>query len=159
MGWEYAEKLKDFVLERRAKSLKERGLDPKDSRLVVSSFTLSRVPQAVNLLASTVALGLDLCPSSCPSHRLAIPHCCRPRKRSFFVRFSLQCQSCRETSNVRNQPRSLGWIDTRPGEEVLPRGVGSVHEGPVFVPCAEGGELPRLEWCVCFLASFTTDCC
>ncbi|EIM89310.1 bifunctional 6-phosphofructo-2-kinase/fructose-2,6-bisphosphate 2-phosphatase [Stereum hirsutum FP-91666 SS1] len=35
VGWEYAEKLKDFVLERRAKSLKERGLDPKDSRLVV----------------------------------------------------------------------------------------------------------------------------
>ncbi|KAI0000183.1 bifunctional 6-phosphofructo-2-kinase/fructose-2,6-bisphosphate 2-phosphatase [Russula compacta] len=28
-GWEYAAQLKDFVLERRAKSLKERGLDPK----------------------------------------------------------------------------------------------------------------------------------
>lgn len=35
IGWEYAAQLKDFVLERRAKSLKERGLDPRTSRLVV----------------------------------------------------------------------------------------------------------------------------
>jgi len=35
IGWEYAARLKDFVLDRRAKSLKERGLDPKTSRLVV----------------------------------------------------------------------------------------------------------------------------
>jgi 6-phosphofructo-2-kinase/fructose-2,6-biphosphatase 4 len=40
IGWEYAAQLKDFVLERRAKSLKERGLDPKTSRLVVRSFGL-----------------------------------------------------------------------------------------------------------------------
>ena len=33
IGWEYAARLKDFVLDRRAKSLKERGLDPKTSRL------------------------------------------------------------------------------------------------------------------------------
>ncbi|KAI0261665.1 bifunctional 6-phosphofructo-2-kinase/fructose-2,6-bisphosphate 2-phosphatase [Gloeopeniophorella convolvens] len=35
LGWEYANRLKDFVLDRRAKSLKERGLDPKTSRLVI----------------------------------------------------------------------------------------------------------------------------
>jgi len=35
IGWEYAARLKDFVLDRRAKSLKERGLDPKTSRLVI----------------------------------------------------------------------------------------------------------------------------
>ncbi|KAH9039219.1 bifunctional 6-phosphofructo-2-kinase/fructose-2,6-bisphosphate 2-phosphatase [Lactarius hengduanensis] len=35
IGWEYAAHLKDFVLDRRAKSLKERGLDPKTSRLVI----------------------------------------------------------------------------------------------------------------------------
>ena len=40
MGWEYAERLKKFVLERRAKALKERGLDPKTSRLVVRSFCI-----------------------------------------------------------------------------------------------------------------------
>lgn len=34
-GWEYAERLKKFVLERRAKALKERGLDPKTSRLMI----------------------------------------------------------------------------------------------------------------------------
>ncbi|KAI0052086.1 bifunctional 6-phosphofructo-2-kinase/fructose-2,6-bisphosphate 2-phosphatase [Auriscalpium vulgare] len=34
-GWEYAERLKDFVLERREKSLQERGLDPKTRRLVI----------------------------------------------------------------------------------------------------------------------------
>jgi hypothetical protein len=44
IGWEYAARLKDFVLDRRAKSLKERGLDPKTSRLVVrpSYFFLYR---------------------------------------------------------------------------------------------------------------------
>ena len=35
-GWEYAERLKEFVLERRAKSLEQRGIDGKDRRLVVS---------------------------------------------------------------------------------------------------------------------------
>ena len=35
-GWEYAERLKEFVLERRAKSLEQRGLNPRDRRLVVS---------------------------------------------------------------------------------------------------------------------------
>ncbi|KZV62732.1 bifunctional 6-phosphofructo-2-kinase/fructose-2,6-bisphosphate 2-phosphatase [Peniophora sp. CONT] len=35
VGWEYAEKLSEFVLSRREKSLKERGLDPKTNRLVI----------------------------------------------------------------------------------------------------------------------------
>ncbi|KAI0322846.1 bifunctional 6-phosphofructo-2-kinase/fructose-2,6-bisphosphate 2-phosphatase [Amylostereum chailletii] len=34
-GWEYAERLRDFVLDRRAKSLEQRGIDPKESRLVI----------------------------------------------------------------------------------------------------------------------------
>ncbi|KAL4249477.1 Bifunctional 6-phosphofructo-2-kinase/fructose-2,6-bisphosphate 2-phosphatase [Abortiporus biennis] len=34
-GWEYAEKLKEFVLERRAQSLKQRGLEDEDRRLVI----------------------------------------------------------------------------------------------------------------------------
>ncbi|PIL23541.1 hypothetical protein GSI_14854 [Ganoderma sinense ZZ0214-1] len=34
-GWEYAERLKEFVLERRAKSLESRGIDPTERRLVI----------------------------------------------------------------------------------------------------------------------------
>lgn len=34
-GWEYAERLKEFVLERRAKSLEQKGINAKDRRLVV----------------------------------------------------------------------------------------------------------------------------
>jgi 6-phosphofructo-2-kinase / fructose-2,6-biphosphatase 4 len=34
-GWEYAYRLKDFVLERRAKCLEQRGVDPNGRRLVV----------------------------------------------------------------------------------------------------------------------------
>ncbi|PPQ71767.1 hypothetical protein CVT24_006528 [Panaeolus cyanescens] len=41
-GWEYAEKLKDFVLERRAKSLEQRGLDPTDRKLVIWTSTRRR---------------------------------------------------------------------------------------------------------------------
>lgn len=41
-GWEYAEKLKDFVLERRAKNLEARGLDPTDRRLVIWTSTRRR---------------------------------------------------------------------------------------------------------------------
>ena len=36
-GWEYANRLKDFVLERRAKALEARGLNPAERKLVVSS--------------------------------------------------------------------------------------------------------------------------
>ena len=39
-GWDYADKLKDFVLERRAKSLEQRGLDPTKRKLVVCLINL-----------------------------------------------------------------------------------------------------------------------
>ncbi|KAG6840516.1 hypothetical protein C0991_006276, partial [Blastosporella zonata] len=41
-GWEYAERLKEFVLERRAKSLKERGVDPHERKLVIWTSTHRR---------------------------------------------------------------------------------------------------------------------
>ncbi|KAH0578291.1 hypothetical protein H2248_003917 [Termitomyces sp. 'cryptogamus'] len=41
-GWEYAERLKDFLLERRAKSLKERGIDPHERKLVIWTSTRRR---------------------------------------------------------------------------------------------------------------------
>ncbi|KAI5887334.1 bifunctional 6-phosphofructo-2-kinase/fructose-2,6-bisphosphate 2-phosphatase [Schizophyllum commune H4-8] len=41
-GWEYAEKLKDFVLERWQKSLKERGLKQEQRRLVIWTSTRRR---------------------------------------------------------------------------------------------------------------------
>ncbi|KAI0346682.1 bifunctional 6-phosphofructo-2-kinase/fructose-2,6-bisphosphate 2-phosphatase [Trametopsis cervina] len=34
-GWEYAERLKEFVVDRRAKSLEQRGIDGSDRRLVI----------------------------------------------------------------------------------------------------------------------------
>jgi hypothetical protein len=39
-GWEYAERLKEFVSERRAKSLEQRGYNPNDRRLVVRATSL-----------------------------------------------------------------------------------------------------------------------
>jgi hypothetical protein len=66
MGWEYAERLKKFVLERRAKALKERGLDPKTSRLVVRSFCI------VWTLWLILYLDMDLRPSPFTPHRVAI---------------------------------------------------------------------------------------
>lgn len=36
-GWEYAQRLKEFVIERRAKSLEQRGVSDKDRKLVVRS--------------------------------------------------------------------------------------------------------------------------
>jgi 6-phosphofructo-2-kinase/fructose-2,6-biphosphatase 4 len=41
-GWEYAERLKEFVLERRAKSLEQRGLVAQDRRLVIWTSTRRR---------------------------------------------------------------------------------------------------------------------
>ncbi|EJD47221.1 bifunctional 6-phosphofructo-2-kinase/fructose-2,6-bisphosphate 2-phosphatase [Auricularia subglabra TFB-10046 SS5] len=41
-GWEYAEKLKEAVTERRAAALKERGLNPEDRRLVIWTSTRRR---------------------------------------------------------------------------------------------------------------------
>lgn len=42
-GWEYAERLKEFVLERRAKSLGDRGLNPQDRKLVVRTPEFIRI--------------------------------------------------------------------------------------------------------------------
>ncbi|KAH7910265.1 6-phosphofructo-2-kinase-domain-containing protein [Hygrophoropsis aurantiaca] len=41
-GWEYAERLKEFVIERRARSLEQRGFNPSDRRLVIWTSTRSR---------------------------------------------------------------------------------------------------------------------
>jgi len=41
-GWEYAERLKDFVLEHRAKSLETRGFSAKDRKLVIWTSTRRR---------------------------------------------------------------------------------------------------------------------
>ncbi|KAI6107590.1 6-phosphofructo-2-kinase-domain-containing protein [Pisolithus croceorrhizus] len=41
-GWEYSERLKEAVLERRAKSLEQRGYDPKERRLVIWTSTRRR---------------------------------------------------------------------------------------------------------------------
>ncbi|TFK22137.1 cytoplasmic protein [Coprinopsis marcescibilis] len=41
-GWEYAETLKDYVLERRAKSLEARGLNPSERKLVIWTSTRRR---------------------------------------------------------------------------------------------------------------------
>ncbi|OBZ67634.1 hypothetical protein A0H81_12369 [Grifola frondosa] len=41
-GWEYAECLKQFVLERRAKSLEQRGIEPTERRLVIWSSARRR---------------------------------------------------------------------------------------------------------------------
>ncbi|KAJ3509227.1 hypothetical protein NLJ89_g5335 [Agrocybe chaxingu] len=41
-GWEYAERLKDFVLERRAQSLEQRGFNPKERKLVIWTSTRRR---------------------------------------------------------------------------------------------------------------------
>ena len=40
-GWEYAERLREFVTERRASALEQRGYDPSDRRLVVRPRILS----------------------------------------------------------------------------------------------------------------------
>ncbi|KAG0696597.1 bifunctional 6-phosphofructo-2-kinase fructose-2,6-bisphosphate 2-phosphatase [Suillus ampliporus] len=41
-GWEYSERLKEFVVERRAKSLEQRGFDPSGRRLVIWTSTRRR---------------------------------------------------------------------------------------------------------------------
>lgn len=41
-GWEYAERLKDFVLERRRKTLEQRGIDPGERKLVIWTATRRR---------------------------------------------------------------------------------------------------------------------
>ncbi|KAG2357334.1 6-phosphofructo-2-kinase-domain-containing protein [Suillus spraguei] len=41
-GWEYSERLKEFVVERHAKSLEQNGFDPKNRRLVIWTSTRRR---------------------------------------------------------------------------------------------------------------------
>jgi 6-phosphofructo-2-kinase/fructose-2,6-biphosphatase 4 len=47
-GWEYAEKLKDVVLSRRLKVLQERGIDPEQRKLVVSSAMSIRLRETIS---------------------------------------------------------------------------------------------------------------
>jgi 6-phosphofructo-2-kinase/fructose-2,6-biphosphatase 4 len=42
-GWDYAERLRDFVLDHRAKALQERGFDPQERRLVVRPLHPNRL--------------------------------------------------------------------------------------------------------------------
>ncbi|KAG6845106.1 hypothetical protein H0H87_000805 [Tephrocybe sp. NHM501043] len=74
-GWEYAERLKEFVLERRGKSLKERGIDPHERKLVIWTSTHRRAHHtAWPFLATAQALnaveGLPVAPSPEPSSSL-----------------------------------------------------------------------------------------
>ncbi|KAG6908938.1 hypothetical protein DXG01_002717 [Tephrocybe rancida] len=58
-GWEYAERLKEFVLERRAKSLKERGVDSNERKLVIWTSTHRRAHHtAWPFLATAQALNV-----------------------------------------------------------------------------------------------------
>ena len=54
-GWEYAERLREFVTERRAAALEQRGYDPSDRRLVVRPRFLSpgMVPNTMQIWTST----------------------------------------------------------------------------------------------------------
>ncbi|KAG5642084.1 hypothetical protein DXG03_003637 [Asterophora parasitica] len=75
-GWEYAERLKEFVLDRRAKSLKERGLNPSKRKLVIWTSTHRRAhhtawPFLATAQASNLAEGLPISSSPEPSSVLA----------------------------------------------------------------------------------------
>ncbi|KAF9456467.1 6-phosphofructo-2-kinase-domain-containing protein [Collybia nuda] len=77
-GWEYAERLKEFVLERRAKSLEQRGLSPQDRKLVIWTSTHRRAhhtawPFLATAQASNIAEGLPMSSSPEPSSMLATP--------------------------------------------------------------------------------------
>ncbi|KAF5386441.1 hypothetical protein D9757_005843 [Collybiopsis confluens] len=70
-GWEYAEKLKDFVLQIRAKSLEQRGLNPQDQRLVIWTSTRRRAHhsawpflQAASVSGSSIATPAVSTPTS-----------------------------------------------------------------------------------------------
>ena len=76
-GWEYAERLKDFVLERRAKAIEQKGLKP-DRKLVVSvSILLLFGSQSIQIPRSgpqpDVALTTPPGPSS-HSHKAQTHH-------------------------------------------------------------------------------------
>jgi len=66
-GWEYAETLKDFVIQKYNKSLSERGIDGKSHRLVVC-----RLPQVLMSLNPHQRKDLDLSSNAMQPYRLAI---------------------------------------------------------------------------------------
>lgn len=66
-GWDYAARLKEFVLERRAKSLQQRGIDPTTRKLVVCLYLLS-----MYVVLSSIA-DLDLSSTSITSFCVAFP--------------------------------------------------------------------------------------
>ncbi|KAF8506264.1 bifunctional 6-phosphofructo-2-kinase/fructose-2,6-bisphosphate 2-phosphatase [Gautieria morchelliformis] len=56
-GWEYAERLKDFVLERRAKTLEARGLSGEDRRLVIWTSARRRAHHTAWPFITNLTLG------------------------------------------------------------------------------------------------------
>ena len=80
-GWEYAEKLREFVTERRASALEQRGYNPHERRLKVCPISWcfntgpNRVPRfgLRRVVVLTIPLGL--------SHNYPIPPCLQTRRR------------------------------------------------------------------------------
>ncbi|KAJ3892136.1 6-phosphofructo-2-kinase-domain-containing protein [Lentinula edodes] len=79
-GWEYAERLKDFVIERRAKNLAQRGLGTGDQRLVIWTSTRRRAHHTAwpfLQAAASVSSSNLATPSATPGHATpisVIPH-------------------------------------------------------------------------------------
>jgi 6-phosphofructo-2-kinase/fructose-2,6-biphosphatase 4 len=66
-GWEYAERLKDFVIERRAQTLKARNQDPADSRLVIWTSARRRAHHtAWPFIAASQQVGSTFVPNPDP---------------------------------------------------------------------------------------------
>ncbi|KAJ8592952.1 bifunctional 6-phosphofructo-2-kinase/fructose-2,6-bisphosphate 2-phosphatase [Rhizopogon salebrosus TDB-379] len=79
-GWEYSERLKEFVVERRAKSLEQRGFDPNDRRLVIWTSTRRRAHHTAWPFLTTIKATSD--PPSAPpihSHLTVQPQSAIPR--------------------------------------------------------------------------------
>jgi len=77
-GWEYAERLKDFVLERREKTLKERGLNPSERKLVIWTSTHRRAhhtawPFLTTTVQDFLAAETSLLPSTHEAHAVPVP--------------------------------------------------------------------------------------
>ncbi|KAJ3808421.1 6-phosphofructo-2-kinase-domain-containing protein [Lentinula aff. lateritia] len=79
-GWEYAERLKDFLIERRAKNLAQRGLGTGDQRLVIWTSTRRRAHHTAwpfLQAAASVSSSNLATPSATPGHATpisVIPH-------------------------------------------------------------------------------------
>ncbi|PPQ89242.1 hypothetical protein CVT25_001321 [Psilocybe cyanescens] len=67
-GWEYAERLKDFVLERRAKSLEQRGINPQDRKLVIWTSTRRRAHHTAWPFVASSSQSSQSSQSSIPPH-------------------------------------------------------------------------------------------